>query len=125
MFLLNKENTEANASCPICNERRRVSLIETHIDICLRRENNEFRVIPDVIIFDDENDDKPCVNNCGMEIQKEEKCLDSRKKLIETIKERLEICSIDLTQHLLISVRRGFCFYDFSKFFRKLWNKNR
>ena len=50
-------------------------------------------------------------------------CLGSRKKLIETVKERLEICSIYLTQHLPISVRRGFCFYDFSKFFRKLWNK--
>ena len=60
-----------------------------------------------------------------MEIQKEEKCLDNRKKLSETIKERLEICSIDLTRHLLISVRRRFCFYDLSKFFRKLWNKKR
>ena len=35
-----KENTEANASCSICNEKCRVSLIETHVDICLRRENN-------------------------------------------------------------------------------------
>ena len=118
-----KENTEANVRCPICNEKCRISLIETHVDICLRRENNEFRVIPDIIISDDESDDKSCVKNCETEIQKEEKCLDSRKKLIEIIKERLEICSIDLTQHLLISVRRGFCFYDFSKFFRKLWNK--
>ena len=32
---------------------------------------------------------------------------------------------MDLTQHLLISVRRGFCFYDFSKLFRKQWNKKR
>ena len=60
-----------------------------------------------------------------MEIQNKGKCLDSRKKLIERIKERLEICSIHLTQHLLTSVRRGFCFYDFSKFFRKLWNIKR
>ena len=49
-----KENSEANVSCPICNEKCRVSLIETHVDICLRRANNEFRVIPDVIISDDE-----------------------------------------------------------------------
>ena len=26
------------------------SLIETHVDICVRGENNEFRVIPDIII---------------------------------------------------------------------------
>ena len=116
-----KENSEANVSFPICNEKCRVSLIETHVDIC--RENNEFRVIPDVMISDNQRDDKSCVDNCEMEIQKEENCSDSRKKLIETIKERLEICRIDLTQHLLISVKRGFCFYDFSKFFRKLWNK--
>ena len=90
-----KENTETNVSCPISNEKYRVSLIETHVDICLRWENNEFRVIPDIIISDDESDDKSCVNNCEMEIQREEKCLDSRKKLIATIKARLEIYSID------------------------------
>ena len=33
-----KENSEANVSGPICNEKCRVSLIETHVDICLRRE---------------------------------------------------------------------------------------
>ena len=86
-----KEKTEANVSCPICNEKYCVSLIETHVDICLRRENNEFRVISDIIISDNESDDKSCVNNCEMEIQKEKKCLDSRKKLNKTIKERLEI----------------------------------
>ena len=101
-----------------------VFLIET-CRYLLRRENNEFRVIPDIIISNDESDHKSCVEHCEMEIQKEEKCLSSKKKLTKTIKERLEICSIDLTQHLLISVRRGFCFYDFSKFFRKLWNKKR
>ena len=53
-----KENSDANVSCPICNEKCSVSLIEKHVDICLRRENNEFRVIPDIIISDDENDDK-------------------------------------------------------------------
>ena len=37
----------------------------------------------------------------------------------------LEFCSMDLTQHLLISVRRRFCFYDFTKLFRKQWNKKR
>ena len=79
-----KENTEANVSCQISNEKCRVSLTETHVDICLRRENNEFRVIPDIIISDDESDDKSCVNNCEMEIQKEEKCLGCRKN-----KERL------------------------------------
>ena len=45
-----KENSEANVTCPICNKKCRVSLIETHADICLRRENNEFTVIPDIII---------------------------------------------------------------------------
>ena len=39
----------------------------------MRRENNEFRVIPDIIISDDESDDKSCVNNCEMKVQKEEK----------------------------------------------------
>ena len=120
-----KENSEANVSCPICNEKYRVSLIEKHVDSCLRGENNEFRVIPNIIASDNESDDKSCVGTCEMEIQKEEKCLGSRKKLIETIKERLEICSIDLTQHLPISVRREFCFHDFSQFFRKPRNKER
>ena len=120
-----KENSDANVRCPICNEKCSVSSIEKHVDICLRRENNEFRVVPDIITSDDENDDKSCVGNYEMEIQKEEKYLGSRKKLIEATKERLEICSINLTQNLLISVRRSFCFYDFSKFFRKLWNKKR
>ena len=41
------------------------------------------------------------------------------------MKQRLEVRSIDLTQHLLIFVRRGFCFYDFSNFFRDFWNKNK
>ena len=68
--LLNKKkNTEVNISCQICNEKCRVSLIETHVDICLPWENNEFRVIPDIIISDDGSDDKSCVNNCEMKIQ--------------------------------------------------------
>ena len=120
-----KQNSEANVSCPICNEKCRVSSIEIHVDICLCRENNEFRVIRDIIISDAESDDKSCVGNCEMEIQKEEQCLGCRKKLIETVKERVDICSIDLTQHLLMSVIKEFCFYDFSKFFRKLWNRKR
>ena len=64
-----KKNTEVNISCQICNEKCRVSLIETHVDICLPWENNEFRVIPDIIISDDGSDDKSCVNNCEMKIQ--------------------------------------------------------
>ena len=66
-------------------------LIEAHVDICLRRENDKFRVMPNIIISDDESDDKSCVRNYEMEIQRDEKCLGSRKKLIETIKERQEI----------------------------------
>ena len=82
-----KENTEANVSCPICNEKCRVSLIEIHVDICLRRENNEFRLIADIMISNDESDDKSCVNNCEMEIQREEKCLDSRKNWLRQSKQ--------------------------------------
>ena len=120
-----EENSGTNVNCPICNQKSRVSLIQTHVDICLRKENTEFKVIPDIIISDYDCDDKSCVGNNEMEIQKELNCLGSRKKLIETIKERLRICSIDLTKHLLLFVRRGFCFYHFSKFFRKLWSKKR
>ena len=39
-----KENSDRNGSYPIFNEKCRVSLIEAHVDICLRRENNEFKV---------------------------------------------------------------------------------
>ena len=33
-----KGNSEAHVSCPICNKKCRVSLIEAHVDIRLRRE---------------------------------------------------------------------------------------
>ena len=74
-----KENSEPNVICPICNGKFRVSLTETHVDICLRIENNECTVVPDIIISDDESDDKSFVRNCETEIQKEERCLGSKK----------------------------------------------
>ena len=74
-----KGNSEANVSYPICNQKCCVSLIETHVAICLRRENNECRVIPDIIISDFESYDKSCVGNNEMDVQKEEKYLGSRK----------------------------------------------
>ena len=61
-------NSEPNVSCPTFNEKCRVSLIKTNVDICLHRENNEFRIISDIIISDDESDYKSCVGNCLMEI---------------------------------------------------------
>ena len=82
VVLLNKKKTQNQMYqiiCPICNGKFRVSLTETHIDICLRRENNEFTVVPDIIISDDESDDKSFVGNCETEIQKEERCLGSKK----------------------------------------------
>ena len=68
--LLNKNNAEAKFSCTTCNEKCRVSLTEKHVYICLRRENNESRVILDIIMSDDETDDKSCASNCEMEIHK-------------------------------------------------------
>ena len=52
--------------------------------------------------------------------------LNDRKKLIEKVKKSLEECEIgQKEQHLLISVPRGFCFYDFTRFFKQSWNKSK
>ena len=85
--MLNKAFTsDACCNSVRSSQESRVSLIETHVDICLRRENNEFMVIPDITISDNESDDNSSIASCEMEIQKEEKCFDSRKKLIDTIR---------------------------------------
>ena len=48
------------------------------------------------------------------------------KQLIENIKKSLEEYEFgQKEQHLLISVRRSYCFYDFTRFFKKSWNKSR
>ena len=54
--------------------------------------------------------------------------LNDRKQLIENIKKSQEYEECEISQkeqHLLISVRRGYCFYDFTQFFKKSWNKSR
>ena len=63
-----EENSEASVSCPVCDEKCQASLIEAHADISLCKEN---RVIFNIIIYGDESEDKSCVGNCEMEIQKE------------------------------------------------------
>lgn len=40
--------------------------------------------------------------------------------LIDNIKKNLEVCEIDQKeQHWLISVQRGYCYYDLTRFFKK------
>ena len=52
--------------------------------------------------------------------------ISDRKQLIENIKKSLEECQIGQEeQHLLVSFRRGYCFYDFTRFLKKPWNKSR
>ena len=65
---------------------------------------NEFNIIPDIVISDDENGDLANAHNDESNIN-QEVCveLNYRKKLIEAVIESLKECQIDCTQNLPIS----------------------
>ena len=124
-----EKKSETNVCCPVCNKKCLVSLIETHVERCLNK-SNEFVVQTEIIILDDDTDSSAAQKTSGMSLdprpEESPLNLNDRKQLIENIKKSLEECEIgQKEQHLLISVRRGYCFYDFTRFFKKSWNKSR
>ena len=124
-----EKKTETNVCCLVCNNKCLVSLIETHLERYLNK-SNEFVVQTEIIISDDETDSSAAQKTSSMSLdprpEESPLNLNDRKQLIENIKKSLEECEIGQEeQHLLISVRRGYCFYDFTRFFKKPWNKSR
>ena len=118
-----------NICCRICDNKCLVSLIETHIGCCLNK-SNEFVVQTEIIISDDEIDPSAAQETSSMSLDPRPKesplNLNDRKQFTQNIKESLEECEIgQKEQHLRISVRIGYCFYDFTQFFKNSWNKSR
>ena len=123
-----EKKSETNVCSPVCNKCL-VSLIETHVERCLNK-SNEFVVQTEIIISDDDTDSSAAQKTSDMSLdprpEESPLNLNDRKQLIENIKKSLEECEIgQKEQHLLTSVRRGYCFYDFTRFFKKSWNKSR
>ena len=112
--------TETNVCCPVCNKKCLVSLIKTRVECCLNK-NNGFVVQTEIIISGDETDSNASQKASSMSLYPEESPLNlnDRKQLIENIKKSLEKCEIGQKErHLLISVQRGYCFYNFTRFFK-------
>ena len=113
-----------NVCCPVCNKKCLVSLIETHVECCLNK-SNKFIVQTEII-----TDSSAAQESSSMSLDSRPKesslNLHDRKQLIGNIKKNLEVCEIgQKEQHLLISVRRGYCLYDFTQFFKNSWKKSR
>ena len=122
-----EKKTETNAYCQVCNNKCLISLIETHVERCLNK-SNEFVAQTEIMISDDETDSSAAQKTSGMSLdpraEESPLNLNDRKQLIENIKNSLEECEIGKKeQHLLISVQ-SYCFYDFTRFFKKSWNKS-
>ena len=123
------KKTETNVRCPVCNKKFVVSLIKTRGKRCLKK-IIEFVVQTEIIISDDESDSSAAqeISVTSLSLRPEESPvnLNDRRQLIKKVKKSLERCEIvQKEKHLLILIRRGHCFYDFTRFFKNSWNKSR
>ena len=88
-----EKKSETNVCCPVCNKKCLVSLIETHVERCLNK-NNGFVVQTEIIISDDDTDSSAAQKTNGMSLdprpEESPLNLNDRKQLIENIKKSLE-----------------------------------
>ena len=103
--------------CAICNNPFSVSTIEEHADLCL--DNKTF-------FFERQPESSYEEKSVSMIDEKTEMRghLD-QPELVSAIYRQLRKCEIDEEHELAINVRRGFCFKDFLKTFKKSWNIKR
>ena len=92
-----EKKTETNVCCLVCNNKCLVSLIETHLELCLNK-SKEFVVQTEIIISDDETDSSAAQKTSSMSLdprpEESPLNLNDRKQLIENIKKSLEECEI-------------------------------
>ena len=98
--------------CAICNNPFSVSTIEEHADLCL--DNKTF-------FFERQPESSYEEKSVSMIDEKTEMRghLD-QPELVSAIYRQLQKCEMNEENELAINVRRGFCFKDFLKTFRKV-----
>lgn len=110
--------------CPVCNLKFPLSDIEEHADICATARSTPFLCIPDETYIESEQEeleDDVLRSQADMSRNVENKSK-LKHELVRVIKSG---ASMDLTQHVTLTVRRGFTFRDFHNFFSKSWNKRK
>ena len=99
-------------SCPICNNAFSINTIEEYADLCLESRNKFF--------FEkhtESSDEGELLDNVS-----ETKGSYDQNQLILDTEKVLRECKMDREYELQIHVRRGLCFADFLKLFRKPYN---
>ena len=101
--------------CPICNNAFSINTIEEHADLCLESKTKFF--------FEKhtESSDQGELLDIAQNVS-EAKGNYYQNQLMLDIEKVLRDCEMDRENELQIHVRRGFCFADFLKTFRKPYN---
>ena len=104
-----------NVSCPICNNAFSINTIEEYADLCLESKNKSF--------FEKhtESSDEGELLDITQNVSETKGSYDQNQLILDTEK-ILRDCEMDRENELEIHVRRGLCFADFLKLFRKPCN---
>ena len=118
----NVVNTEHRVYCPICNNQFPIGIIEEHANRCLERKNSP---LISHQFHDDseesETDKQYSSGDCHVNVNKENipSDVDGLSRRIQII---IQECGMLRENILQLNIRRGFCFQDFVKAFRKVTN---
>ena len=101
--------------CPICNNTFGINTIEEHPDLCLESKTKFF------LEKHTESSDEGELLDITQNVSERKSNYDQNHLMLD-IEKVLQDCEMDRENELQIPVRRGFCFADFLKAFRKLYN---
>eukprot|EP00112_Aurelia_sp_Birch-Aquarium-sp1_P007932 Seg1866.5 transcript_id=Seg1866.5/GoldUCD/mRNA.D3Y31 product="hypothetical protein" protein_id=Seg1866.5/GoldUCD/D3Y31 len=109
-----------NSRCPVCNKKFIVSMIEEHVDSCLQSKETPFIALQS----SDEEAEGYRVEQgeAGQSFPEEQMSSSERKRMLVGA---VKACQFKSDTDVTLNIRRGHEFADFSKFFKKSWNKDK
>ena len=116
--------TDHKVCCSVCNQQFPVYFIEEHANECLERRSRRFFSKDVTEINSDSESEQHNSDNHQTSSGNENKpiiqeTLDALTRKIQAV---IGSCKMEKENFLQLNIRRGYCFQDFTKAFRKNWN---